>query len=69
MQFLGGTTATNEALLLASTELDRQRTTRANAEPIVVVFTDGFSQETPLPGEKFAYYSGSPSKKHPHKST
>jgi hypothetical protein len=51
VSFLGGTTATNDALILADTEVEEARGARPGvAEPIVIVFTDGYSQQDPQPG-------------------
>jgi len=51
VSFLGGTTATNDALILADAEFEESRGARPGvAEPIVIVFTDGYSQQDPQPG-------------------
>lgn len=57
--FISGTTATNEALQLAAQEYDSSKGARpGEARYIVVVFTDGFSQDDVSSGAKLLQSKG-----------
>ncbi|KHN83982.1 Collagen alpha-1(XII) chain [Toxocara canis] len=55
---MGGTTRTGEAIKFAMSEFDEKNGGRKNAKKIIVLFTDGYSQEDPAEAAQLARRSG-----------